>query len=154
MVLRCSPPAARAGARGDRPCAVASKSFTESVILGEIAVQLARAAGAPAEHRRGLGGTRLVWDALRRRRDRRLPRVHRHARRGDPARARAGRGGDVGRLRAALAQRGLVMSAPLGFNNTYALGMREDVAARLGIRTISDLARHPAAALRASATSS
>ncbi|MGE5793322.1 MAG: glycine betaine ABC transporter substrate-binding protein, partial [Bacteroidota bacterium] len=32
---------------------------------------------------------------------------------------------------------------PLGFNNTYALAMREAQAAKLGIRTLSDLARHP-----------
>jgi osmoprotectant transport system permease protein len=30
----------------------------------------------------------------------------------------------------------------LGFNNTYALAMRADAAARLNIRTVSDLARH------------
>jgi osmoprotectant transport system permease protein len=35
------------------------------------------------------------------------------------------------------------MSRPLGFNNTYALGMKSDRAAKLGIRTISDLVRHP-----------
>ena len=33
---------------------------------------------------------------------------------------------------------------PLGFNNSYALAMREDQAATLGIRTLADLARHPA----------
>jgi osmoprotectant transport system substrate-binding protein len=43
---------------------VGSKSFTESVILGEIVAQAARAAGVPVEHRAGLGGTRLVWNAL------------------------------------------------------------------------------------------
>ena len=35
------------------------------------------------------------------------------------------------------------MSRPLGFNDTYAIGMREEVAARLGIRTLSDLRNHP-----------
>ena len=35
------------------------------------------------------------------------------------------------------------MSMPIGFNNTYAIGMREQVAGDLGIRTISDLAAHP-----------
>ncbi len=35
------------------------------------------------------------------------------------------------------------MSRPLGFDDTYAIGMREDVAARLGIRTLSDLRNHP-----------
>ena len=32
---------------------------------------------------------------------------------------------------------------PLGFNDGYALAMRDDDAERLGIRTLSDLARHP-----------
>ena len=35
------------------------------------------------------------------------------------------------------------MTNKLGFNNTYALGMKEDLAEKLSIRTISDLARHP-----------
>jgi osmoprotectant transport system permease protein len=43
---------------------VGSKSFTESVILGDIATDLARGAGVAAEHQRALGGTRLVWEAL------------------------------------------------------------------------------------------
>src|SRR5262245_19163084 len=45
---------------------VASKKFPESVILGEAIVQLIRAAGDPVEHLAELGGTRLVYDALRR----------------------------------------------------------------------------------------
>jgi osmoprotectant transport system permease protein len=39
------------------------------------------------------------------------------------------------------------MTAPLGFNNTYALGMRADQADSLGIRTIGDLRAHPDLAL-------
>ena len=35
------------------------------------------------------------------------------------------------------------MSRPLGFINTYAIGMREKDAARLGVSRISDLRRHP-----------
>ena len=35
------------------------------------------------------------------------------------------------------------MTEPLGFNNTYALVMRRDHAQKLGIRTISDLQKHP-----------
>ena len=46
-------------------------------------------------------------------------------------------------IRAALAARGVGMSRPLGFNNTYAIGMREAVAESLGIETLSDLRRHP-----------
>ncbi len=36
------------------------------------------------------------------------------------------------------------MGVPLGFSNTYALAMPEAEAKRLSVRTLSDLARHPA----------
>ena len=35
------------------------------------------------------------------------------------------------------------MTGPLGFNNTYAIGVRARARARLGLRTISDLRAHP-----------
>ena len=35
------------------------------------------------------------------------------------------------------------MTKPLGFNNTYALVMRRSEAQHLGVRTISDLRKHP-----------
>jgi len=41
-----------------------------------------------------------------------------------------------------LAADGLGAAVRLGFNNTYALAMREAEAQRLGVRTLSDLARH------------
>ena len=43
---------------------VGSKEFTESVILGEIAILTAQDAGYQAVHLRALGGTRILWDAL------------------------------------------------------------------------------------------
>ncbi len=46
-------------------------------------------------------------------------------------------------LPAVLERHGLRMSRPLGFNNTYALGMKRTRAEALGIRTISDLHHHP-----------
>jgi osmoprotectant transport system permease protein len=54
-------------------------------------------------------------------------------------------------LRTALRPLGLTISGPLGFANTYALAVRADLAARLGLARISDLARHPG--LRAAFTS-
>jgi osmoprotectant transport system permease protein len=41
-----------------------------------------------------------------------------------------------------LRARGLRAGAPLGFEDNYAIGVRRDVAARLGLRNLSDLARH------------
>ena len=35
------------------------------------------------------------------------------------------------------------MTASLGFNNTYAIGVKEDLARRLDLKTISDLEQHP-----------
>jgi osmoprotectant transport system permease protein len=43
----------------------------------------------------------------------------------------------------ALAPLGLGAAIPLGFNDGYALAMRAADAKRLGIETLSDLARHP-----------
>ena len=50
---------------------------------------------------------------------------------------------DVEELRDALRTRGLAMSEPLGFNNTYALAVTRETSERLGLTTSSDLANHP-----------
>ena len=46
-------------------------------------------------------------------------------------------------LKQALATRGLRMTRPLGFNNTYAIGMKDELAEQLKLRTISDLQNQP-----------
>ncbi|HTQ11640.1 MAG TPA: glycine betaine ABC transporter substrate-binding protein, partial [Fimbriimonadaceae bacterium] len=46
-------------------------------------------------------------------------------------------------MRAECAKLGIGISDPLGYNNGYVLVMREDEARKLGIVTISDLAKHP-----------
>ena len=119
---------------------IASKAFTESVILGEVATQLVRSAGADAVHRRELGGTRLVWDALLSGQIDAYPEYTGTITHEVLANAHLSSDEE---LRRALAEKGILMSAPLGFNDSYALGMREEVASRLGIRTISDLRDHP-----------
>src|SRR5207249_11086021 len=47
------------------PVIVGSKKFTESYVLGEIAKRTLNDAGIPAEHRQGMGGTIILWQALR-----------------------------------------------------------------------------------------
>jgi osmoprotectant transport system permease protein len=119
---------------------VGSKSFTESVILGEMLRQLAEGQGATASHRKQLGGTRVLFNALL--------------------------GGEIDaypeytgtllqellvdeglrtedQLVAALERLGLRMTEPLGFNNTYAIGVTSALAGDLGLVNISDLARFP-----------
>jgi osmoprotectant transport system permease protein len=124
---------------------VGSKTFTESVVLGEMVTLLARAAGTPAEHRRSLGGTRLVWDALLAGESTSTPST--------PARSSRRSCARPGPLAPALARARPRPLRPAGLQQHLRLGMREEVAARLGIATISDLAAHPSCAW-ASATSS
>ena len=114
---------------------IGSKQFTESVILAEIAVQTLRAAGIAAEHRRELGGTRVLWEALRAGQIDLYPEYT-----GTIAQELLG-----GRreLAPALAELGMRMGGALGFEDTYAIGMRRAGAARLGIRSLSALARRP-----------
>jgi osmoprotectant transport system permease protein len=123
------------------PLRVGSKAFAESVILGDIAGLLAAAAGAPVEERRALGGTRLCWDALVSGAVDVYPEYTGTLR--EEILRGGGLAGDLVGLQTTLAARGLGFIGPLGFDNRYALAMREETAAGLGIRTISDLARHP-----------
>jgi len=47
------------------PVIIGSKKFTESYVLAEIAKQSLERAGIKAEHRQGMGGTIILWEALR-----------------------------------------------------------------------------------------
>jgi osmoprotectant transport system permease protein len=129
---------------------VASKAFTESVILAEIVTQLERSAGVDAEHRAGLGGTRLVWDALLSGSIDVYPEytgtLLDEILGGGPTTGGSGTRPSDSAARAwlehALAAHGVGMTEPLGFNNTYAVGFVAARAHALGISRISDLRSH------------
>jgi osmoprotectant transport system permease protein len=119
---------------------IGSKIFTESVILGEVAVQLARDSGEVAQHRRELGGTRVLWSALER------GDIDCYAEYSGTLRAEIFAKqsiADDAQLRDALTRSHAWASKPLGFNNTYVLGMRRQRAQQLGIERMSQLAAHP-----------
>jgi osmoprotectant transport system permease protein len=122
------------------PVVVGSKKFTESVVLGEIMAQLGRSAGAEIVHRRDLGGTQVLWSALQRGDIDAYPDYT-----GTIRLELLGLGRDAADddLRSELAKRGVRMSLPLGFNNTYAIGMKRAQAEALGIERVSQLAAHP-----------
>ena len=134
---------------------IASKVFTESVILAETGVQLLQSEGQSAEHRKELGGTRILWSALLRGDIDCYPEYTGTLRAEifasqflPPPVAGGGQGGGAKldndrQLIAALAAQHVWSSRPLGFNNTYVLGMRREQAQRLGIERISQLVRHP-----------
>ncbi len=115
---------------------VGSKRFTESYILGEIIVRTA----GDAVHRPGLGNTGILYAALKSGSIDLYPEYT-----GTIAKEILKLDGspDLAALNRALAPLGFGIAAPLGFNNSYALAMREERAQKLGIRTLSDLAKHP-----------
>ena len=123
------------------PVRIGSKQFTESVILGELALAGAREAGIDAVHRRELGGTSILWRALLEGEIDAYPEytgtLTQELLKGVPTNA------DIATLRARLKPLGIGITDSLGFSDTYAIGMRDDEAARLGIKDISDLLRHP-----------
>ncbi len=119
---------------------VASKKFTESVILGEALRTLAEDAGVPVRHQRELGGTRIVFEALV------AGQVDAYVEYSGTLTHEIFAGEalqESGALEARLAGLGVTLGPDLGFENTYALGMLEGRAAGLGITRISDLIRHP-----------
>jgi len=152
MVSRRTPVAAFAAAlaalialaAGAEPLRVGSKRFTESYILGEILAQSAARAGAPAEHRPGLGNTAILFEALSRGAIDAYPEYT-----GTIAREilRETAPLDLAGINRRLAPMGLAASVPFGFSNGYALGIRRSVAAAKGIASVSDLARHADLAL-------
>jgi osmoprotectant transport system permease protein len=124
---------------------IGSKSFTESVILGESLRLLVQDAGLPARHSRGLGGTRLVYDALV---AGDIDAYVEYTGTLSHEIFAAARPADRAALEHLLAADDIVLAGSIGFENNYALGMREIDAARLGVTRISDLAGFPALVLR------
>jgi osmoprotectant transport system permease protein len=127
--------AAAALAHAEGTLKVGSKRFTESYILGEIVAQVAQ-----GEHRPGLGNTAILYEALKNGAVDVYPEytgtIAREILKTDDRL-------DLPRLNRRLEPLGLAATIPLGFSNSYALGMRRAQAERLAIRRISDLAGHP-----------
>ncbi len=121
------------------PLVVGSKRFTESYILGEIVRQTLAAQGIAAEHRQGLGNTGILEQALASGAVDVYPEYTGTIVRELLKRPQASGNPSLAELNEWLAPRGLKAAVPLGFNNTYALAMREARAAELGIARISDL---------------
>ncbi len=117
---------------------VGSKLFTEAVILGEVATLLAASNGAEAVHRRQLGGTRVLWNALLN------GDIDVYAEYTGTLYEEILQTNPSPQLAATLRDSlGVEMTGPLGFNNTYALGVRAESARNLGLSAISDLSAHP-----------
>jgi len=114
---------------------VGSKRFTESYILGEIIAQSVNGA-----HKPGLGNTAILLEALKAGSIDVYPEYT-----GTIAREilKSEERPDLAALNEKLKPLGLAASVPLGFSNSYALGMRRKDAERLRIRSVANLVNHP-----------
>jgi osmoprotectant transport system permease protein len=123
-----------------QPIVVGSKRFTESYVLAEIAKTALQNAGFRVEHKQGLGGTIILWEALV---GGEIALYPEYTGTIDEEILKVKQPLSPDEMRAQLRAKGVGMTGELGFNNTYALVMRRDRADKLGIRKISDLREHP-----------
>ena len=119
---------------------IGSKTFTENVILGEMAAQLARTETKDVKYLKELGGTVVLWNALLNGDIDIYPEYTGTLRYEILAGKKFPNDEE---LRNYLSELKIKMSKPLGFNNTYILGMRKEKAEELHIKKISDLRNHP-----------
>lgn len=124
----------------EEPIIIGSKKFTESYVLAEIAKHALEIAHIPAEHRQGMGGTIVLWEALRSGQIGTYPDytgtiIEQILKRPSLS--------STADMRTELEKFGVGMTNELGFNNTFALVMQRTVAERLHIQKISSLREHP-----------
>jgi osmoprotectant transport system permease protein len=126
-------------AQASEKITVGSKIFTESYILGEIAAESIEASSNQAVNRKlGMGGTGILFESLKSggidvypdytgtlaEAILKKPELKSHE-----------------AIRTALIPLGLTISESLGFNNTYALAVKEAFAEKYQLRKMSDLAK-------------
>ena len=132
------------GCDGERPIVVASKNFTEQVILGEIIAQhLENRLKKPVDRRLNLGGTLLAHEALvngdidlyPEYTGTALTAILNTPPSSDPA-------GVLNTVRNEYRARwGIMWLDPFGFNDTFAIVVRGEEARREKLRTISDASK-------------
>lgn len=139
LILSCVPVFLIHSSSAAPDVVIGSKKFTESYVLGEIAKRTLTDAGIPTEFRPGMGGTIIVWQALKSGEIQVYP-EYTGTITEEILKESAIRSLDS--IREQLHGFGVGMTDPLGFNNTWALVMRRSEAKRLGIRCLSDLRKH------------
>src|SRR5437867_8077488 len=116
------------------PVVIGSKKFTESYVIGEIAKRALTDAGLTVEHRQGMGGTIILWEALRTGQIDVYPEYS-----GTITQEILKRTDQLSfeQIASGLGKVGIGVTEPLGFNNTYALVMSRSLAEKIGLRTVS-----------------
>jgi osmoprotectant transport system substrate-binding protein len=130
------------GGGSKQPLVVGSKNFTESVLLGEIVAQRLEASGAQVERRLNMGGTFVCDSAITsgaldtyiEYSGTALTAILKQPIPTDPAKVDPA-------VQEQYRKRNLVWGPALGFNNTFAMIVRQSDAQKLALHTISDLVR-------------
>lgn len=130
-------------ADGARPVVVGSKPFGESYLLAELFAQMLEARGISVTRRFGLGGTEIAFPALQQGAIDVFPE---YTGTGLLVILKAPLVSDAAQVYATLAREfprrfDVRWLPPLGFENTYAMSVRTELAERLGLRTLSDFAK-------------
>jgi osmoprotectant transport system substrate-binding protein len=129
-------------AAAQQPVRVGSKNFTEQFILGELYAQALEANGIRTEKKLNLGGTLIAHKALEEKQIDMYPEytgtillaVLKQESMTDPKAV-------YDKVKAAYADKGLVVLNQAPVNNTYVLVVRPDTAQKYKLETDSDLAR-------------
>ena len=119
---------------------VASKMFPESYLLGEMMAQMLESEGFLVERKFGLGGTKVCYDALL---NKEIDVYAEYTGTISQAILKSEDHLDRAAINGRLASQGLAMLEPFGFNNSYAIVVRESVAETHQLQTLSDLAMAP-----------
>lgn len=120
---------------------VGAKHFNEGYILSEIIAQVLENEGYRVDRRFNLGGTTVCFDALRTGGIDVYPEYT-----GTLAKEilKTAATQSIAQLNSLTSSRyGIGLSDSFGFSNSYGLLIRKETAVRLGLQTLSDLARHP-----------
>lgn len=119
---------------------VGSKNFNESYVLAEILARLMEEQGFSVDRRFGLGGTLVCYEALR------TGEIDLYVEYTGTLEQVILKGSDLDPSVESLNSRvnpDLLVMESLGFNNTYAVTLKQSLADELGVTRISDLSRYP-----------
>ena len=119
---------------------IGSKLHTEQHILAEVLAQTLESAGYQVDRKLNLGGTKIVFNALA------TGEVHAYVEYSGTIQEvilKSSRTLSLQEISADLAEQGIETLEPLGFNNSYAFGIHEDLAKETNLTKISELRDYP-----------
>ena len=120
---------------------VGAKNFNEGYLLSEIISKLLEFKGYEVERKFNLGGTLVCFSALE---NGEIDIYPEYSGTISEQILKSDQNLSIEELRDSVAHRfNLNISRPYGFNNTYALAVRQQTSHALNLQTISDLRKHP-----------